>query len=59
MPGMDGLELLTRIRELRPETPVILITGHGEHDLAIKALRGGAYDYIQKPIDRDTFVAAL
>ena len=38
---------------------MILITGHGEHDLAIRALRGGAYDYIQKPIDRDTFVAAL
>jgi len=59
MPGMDGLELLTKIRELRPETPVILITGHGEHDLAVRALRSGAYDYIQKPIDRDTFVAAL
>ncbi len=59
MPGMDGLELLSKIRELRPDTPVMLITGHGEHDLAIRALRGGAYDYIQKPIDRDLFVAAL
>ena len=59
MPGMDGLELLTKIHELRPDTPVMLITGHGEHDLAIRALRGGAYDYIQKPIDRDSFVAAL
>jgi signal transduction histidine kinase len=59
MPGMDGLELLTRIHELRPDAPVLLITGHGEHDLAIRALRGGAYDYILKPIDRDTFVAAL
>src|SRR6266550_866467 len=59
MPGMDGLALLTKIKELRPETPTLLITGHGEHDLAIQALRGGAYDYIQKPIDRDSFVAAL
>src|SRR5207248_1425117 len=59
MPGMDGLELLARIRELRPGTPTLLITGHGEHDLAIQALRGGAYDYIQKPIDRDYVVAAL
>ena len=59
MPGMDGLELLTRIHELRPNAPVLLITGHGEHDLAIRALRGGAYDYILKPIDRDTFAAAL
>src|SRR5919198_5227304 len=42
MPGMDGLELLDRIRELRPGTPTLLITGHGEHDLAVRALRGGA-----------------
>jgi YesN/AraC family two-component response regulator len=59
MPGMDGLALLSRTKELRPETPMLMITGHGEHDLAIQALRGGAYDFIQKPIDRDYFVAAL
>jgi len=59
MPGIDGLALLTMIKELRPETPTLLITGHGEHDLAIQALRRGAYDLIQKPIDRDYFVAAL
>jgi signal transduction histidine kinase len=59
MPGMDGLALLEQIQELRPETPTLLITGHGEHDLAIQALRGGAYDFIQKPIDRDYVVAAL
>src|SRR5687767_12820245 len=47
MPGMDGLELLSRIREIRPDTPTLLITGHGEHDLAIRALRGGAFDFIQ------------
>ena len=59
MPGMDGLALLAKIQELRPETPTLLITGHGEHDLAVQALRGGAYDFIQKPIDRDYMVAAL
>src|SRR5438552_14103782 len=59
MPGMDGLALLEKIQELRPETPTLLITGHGEHNLAIQALRGGAYDFIQKPIDRDYVVAAL
>lgn len=59
MPGMSGIELLERLRNIRPEMPVLLITGHGEHDLAIKALRGGAYDYIQKPIERDNFIAAL
>jgi signal transduction histidine kinase len=59
MPGMDGLALLEKIQELRPETPTLLITGHGEHNLAIQALRGGAYDFIQKPIDREYIVAAL
>src|SRR6266700_3911766 len=59
MPGMDGLALLEKIQELQPETPTLLITGHGDHDLAIQALRGGAYDFIQKPIDRDYLVAAL
>lgn len=59
MPGMDGLELLTEAAQVRPGTPVLLITGHGEHDLAVQALRGGAYDFVQKPIDRDYFVASL
>ncbi|HEX3203251.1 MAG TPA: response regulator [Nitrospiraceae bacterium] len=59
MPGMDGLALLGEIRTLRPDTPTLLITGHGEHELAVQALRGGAYDFIQKPIDRDYFVASL
>ncbi len=59
MPGMDGLALLTAAKELRPGTPILLITGHGEHDLAVQALRGGAYDFVQKPIDREYFVASL
>ena len=59
MPGMDGLALLREIRRLRPQTPTLMITGHGEHDLALLALRGGAYDFIQKPIDRDYFIASL
>jgi PAS domain S-box-containing protein len=59
MPGLDGLEVLREIKKLRPKTPTLLITGHGEHDLAVQALRGGAYDFVQKPIDRDYFVASL
>src|SRR2546426_4873074 len=59
MPGTDGLTLLAEIRARRPDTPTLMITGHGEHSLAVHALRGGAYDFIQKPIDRDYFVASL
>jgi len=49
MPGMDGMTLLHRIRELDHEIPVILVTGHGEVQLAVKAMREGAYDFIEKP----------
>ena len=59
MPGMDGLELLAEIRTRWPDTPTLMITGHAEHDLVVHALRGGAYDFIQKPIDRDDFVVSL
>jgi signal transduction histidine kinase len=59
MPGMDGLALLQEIGQRWPETPTLLITGHGEHALAVQALRGGAYDFIQKPIERDYFLASL
>src|SRR5438445_5616968 len=59
MPGTDGLTLLAEIRARRPDTPTLMITGDGEHSLAMHALRGGAYDFIQKPIDRDYFVASL
>src|SRR5437879_9903322 len=59
MPGMDGLTLLAEILGRRPDTPTLMITGHGEYDLALRALRGGAYDFIQKPIDRDRFVSSV
>ena len=59
MPSMDGLVLLREIKTIRPQTPTLLITGHGEHDLAVQGLRGGAYDFIQKPIERDYFIASL
>lgn len=59
MPDMDGLELLAEIKKVRPYTPTILITGHGDHDLAVEALRLGAYDYVTKPIDREYFVSCL
>ena len=59
MPEIDGITLLERIRTIRPTTPTLLITGHSDQSVAIRALRGGAYDYIIKPIDREYFVSAL
>jgi DNA-binding NtrC family response regulator len=59
MPGMDGLALLAAIKERRPSTPTLLITGHGEDDLAHRARESGAFDYISKPIDRDYIVGSL
>ncbi|MGH7233190.1 MAG: response regulator [Nitrospiraceae bacterium] len=59
MPDMDGLMLLEQIRTRRPSTPTILITGHGDQSLAIHALRGGAYDYITKPVDREYVINSL
>jgi two-component system response regulator HydG len=51
MPGMDGIELLTRIKEIRPETMVILMTAYGTVKTAVKAMKLGAEDYLGKPID--------
>ncbi|UHS57956.1 sigma-54-dependent transcriptional regulator [Agrobacterium vaccinii] len=49
MPGMDGMTLLQKVRELDAEIPVILVTGHGDVQLAVSAMRNGAYDFIEKP----------
>ncbi len=51
MPGIDGINLLKRIKEISPETEVIMITGHGDMDLAVKSLQLEAADFITKPID--------
>ena len=50
MPGMDGLELLRRVREAQPEVEVVVITAHGKVDSAVEAMRLGAFDYLQKPL---------
>lgn len=59
MPGMDGLQVLKRIKELDPLTEVIVITGHGDMDIAIKALNLNATDFINKPIQKTDLDTAL
>jgi two-component system nitrogen regulation response regulator NtrX len=49
MPGMDGIETLGKIREIRPELPVIMVTGHGTIEIAVKTVKMGAYDFMVKP----------
>ena len=59
MPGMDGLELLKRIKREDPETEVIMITGHGDMDLAIDSIRNDAVDFLIKPINDEALEIAL
>src|ERR1017187_4158912 len=49
MPGMDGIELLDNLKEQGIRMPVIIITGHGDVSLAVRAMKNGAFDFIQKP----------
>ena len=49
MPGMDGLETLTEIKKLRPDTEVIMLTGHASMDAALEISKRGGYDYLLKP----------
>ncbi len=53
MPGMTGIELCSRIHQIAPAMPVIVMTGFGTLDLAIEAIRAGAYDFLSKPIELD------
>lgn len=59
MPGLNGLELLAHIRKLRPNTPTLLITGHFDPFLLQQAMNAGAYDFIQKPVERFSLIASL
>ncbi|MBZ0252915.1 MAG: sigma-54 dependent transcriptional regulator, partial [Candidatus Methylomirabilis sp.] len=59
MPGMDGIELLRRARAMGVEAPVIVMSAYGSLDLALDAMKAGAYDYVSKPFKRDEVLLAL
>jgi two-component system response regulator AauR len=58
LPGIDGLQLLTRLKQRDPSLPVLLITGHGDIGMAVQAMRDGAYDFMEKPFSPERLVEA-
>ena len=59
MPGMNGIDLLKAVKKSRPECEVIMVTGHGDIDLAVESLRSGATDFVTKPINDEILSFAL
>jgi len=59
MPGMSGVDLLRRLKELKVGVPVIVITGHGDVSLAVEAMKIGAADFFEKPFNDDQLVASV
>ena len=59
LPGADGLSLITEAHDIDPELPVIMITGHGDVNLAVQAMRSGAYDFIPKPFSPEQLVEVV
>jgi DNA-binding NtrC family response regulator len=59
MPGMDGMTLLQRIKKRFKDLPVVMLTAHGTVDLAVQALKQGAFDFITKPYERDDLLAIV
>ena len=56
MPGMDGMTLLGKARRVAPWVPVMVITGFGDIPMSVRAMRSGAVDFVEKPLDRRTFL---
>ncbi|MCP3908962.1 MAG: sigma-54-dependent Fis family transcriptional regulator [Oceanicoccus sp.] len=56
MPGMDGLEFAKKCNEIDPDLPIILVTAHGDIQMAVKAIHDGAYDFIEKPVEPEILI---
>ncbi len=59
MPGMDGIEVLEQLTQLAPDTPVVMISGHGNIDTAVESIKKGAFDYIEKPLDLNRLLITI
>jgi two-component system response regulator FixJ len=59
MPGMDGLQAHDAIRARGVGTPVIFLTGHGDVPMSVRAMKAGAFDFLQKPVQRDALIARV
>jgi two-component system response regulator HydG len=59
LPGMDGIELLKEIKAAAPTTEVLMMTAHGTIERAVEAMRAGAYDFVEKPIERERLLRAV
>src|SRR5947207_714864 len=59
LPGMTGEELLRALRKARAEIPVIIITGHGEVPVAVRTMKLGLVDFLQKPVDHEALIATV
>jgi two-component system response regulator FixJ len=59
MPGLSGIDLLRRLKELKVTVPVIVITGHGDVALAVEAMKIGAMDFLEKPFDDEVMLASV
>ena len=59
MPEYDGLEFASKVHEIAPEIPVILMTGYGEVSVAVQAMKQGVYDFVEKPFDTDVLIETL
>ena len=59
MPGMNGIETLKEIKKIKPQTEVIMLTGHASVEVGIEGMKAGAFNYIMKPFDPNELVAEI
>src|SRR5690606_14030428 len=59
MPGMGGIETLQKMRQVNPTTPIVIMSGHGTIETAVRATKLGAFDYLEKPLSLDKLIPLL